>query len=216
MDKRYRLTWNPVAGASGYDVWIRKPPDTIFRKRNQWLIQDPDFSIGYVEEDGEYEVHVTAWKDGMQSPASGIKGFITDGLETSNVSQGGIHTASSGTNPSRAWNGNNTNYATADTGGSEWFQVDLEEQMRVLHMTFRCINNGRAPENWALQGSNNEEDWDNLLAHTSPQANLDLAFDIKIPQLYRYYRIFVTNTFFGGGVETWLTNVKLFAIVEES
>ena len=220
-----KLTWNPVPGVAGYNVYLKKQSDHIFTRRNKILLTSPGYELQYLGEDGNYDFYVTAVKAGAEyriaSKPSNAVSRLVSGMGTENVSQGldtANYTASSvgsGTNPhpENAWNPGATPTWIAASNSDEWCQVDLGTPRRVRHMIHRNANTWNTPRFWRLEGSNDETNWDILLdIEQDERVHRDEPHEIprELTGLYQYYRVYV--------VSSWANNIhvaytRLFAVV---
>jgi hypothetical protein len=109
-----------------------------------------------------------------------------------------------------AWKAfNNTNTDTTDawhsatSSGIHWLEVDFGSQKTIATYTITSRNDATNMwpiKSWKLQGSNDDSTWTDLDTQTGVPtwtANEKRSYAIATPGSYRYYRLYITDTFGG-------------------
>ena len=206
-------SWSAVGDVDGYNVYLKSNGE--FVKQNVELIEATEYDIEGLE-DGNYESYVTFVQGGVESDPSDIEEFevlnlviVSSGLSTSDV------TASSESfdgNRMNVFNEVNFSLWVADTWQNEWVRIDFGEQIEVLYVIHRNGTELGTPKEWKIQGSNDDSTWDDLLVvEQSERVAADEPHELPITGMYRYYRLFVTESWDDENVIR-VRNTRLFAI----
>jgi len=205
-------SWSAVEDVDGYNVYLKSNGE--FVKQNVELIVATEYDIEGLE-GGNYESYVTFVQGGVESDPSDIEEFevnlviVSSGLSTSDV------TASSESfdgNRMSVFNETNFLLWVADTWQNEWVRIDFGEQIEVLYVIHRNGTELGTPKEWKIQGSNDDSTWDDLLVvEQSERVAADEPHELPITGMYRYYRLFVTESWDDENVIR-VRNTRLFAI----
>lgn len=93
--------------------------------------------------------------------------------------------------PSRAFDGSTSADWYTRTAGNQWVQIELAEPTWIYG--FRWYVSTYRPNGFDFQGSNDGENWEDILTGNSPNATGWHEFPIDSPKQYKYYRWTVTS-----------------------
>jgi predicted alpha-1,2-mannosidase len=143
------------------------------------------------------------WSDTVEAGrSSNVDGTLASATIPGNVTDKVVDVQASGDNPpneskDKAVDGNiQSKWLTfASTG---WLQVKLSEPVKVVTYALTSANDseGRDPQDWNLQGSNDGQSWTTLDTRSGedfPQRFQTRQFDIANDTAYSYYRLNVTK-----------------------
>jgi len=117
---------------------------------------------------------------------------------------GGVASASSeyaGYPASKAFdNDESTRWSSTSVAAPHWIKYDLGVGITKIinRITFLPFASGGSPiKNFKVQGSNNDSDWDDLLSTIAPNVTGWQSYSITNSTAYRYYRLWMTDTYRG-------------------
>ena len=124
----------------------------------------------------------------------------------------------------KAFNGANIvtddRWASANSGPPQWLKIDLGEPKKIIKYAIIVVFAGgdQNPKSWTIEGSNDNSNWFTIgsVANESTWvAGERREYYITSPNLFRYYRITISQTF-GGNICT-IGELELFeeTILEE-
>jgi len=96
--------------------------------------------------------------------------------------------------PSRAFDGSTSSYWYTRTTGDQWVQIELAEPTWVYGFRWYIGSNYR-PNGFDFQGSNDGENWEDILTGNSPNATGWHEFPTDSPKQYKYYRWTITSRY---------------------
>jgi predicted alpha-1,2-mannosidase len=143
------------------------------------------------------------WSDTVEAGrSSNVDGTLTSSTIPGNVTDKVVEVQASGENPpneskEKAVDGNIQSKWLTFTS-TAWLQVKLSEPVKVVSYALTSANDaeGRDPQDWNLQGSNDGQSWTTLDTRTGedfPERFQTRQFDIANDTAYTYYRLNVTK-----------------------
>lgn len=220
MSKKYTFTWDAVPVVDGYNIYFKTPAANFFTRRNTSPITENLFDIFY-QATGTYLFYVTSVKDNKEAQASDvIEVEISDiddviassGLSLSDVTASSESSGWGDDNRMDAFDENNSTLWAATSHQNEWLQIDFGEEIRIVYVIHRNMNEFNTPREWKLQGSNDESTWDDLLhVEYTARINQDEFHDLATTGMYRYYRFFVIRSWSSSSTIR-VRNTRLFRV----
>ncbi len=96
-----------------------------------------------------------------------------------------------------------TRWSSADVSKPHWVKYDLGVGVTKTARKLRFKNYINQVEDFKLQGSNNDSDWDDLLSETCGAADAWREWTFANATAYRYYRILVTSGYTANQSSIW-------------
>jgi len=112
-----------------------------------------------------------------------------------------------------------TRWSSTQTALPHWIKYDLGEEMTKTARKLRMkpfkhdVDSEQQLKDFKLQGSNNDADWDDLVADEAENTGEWQEWEFENQVGYRYYRIWVTSTWeaFPNTVSIW--EIELFEVI---
>jgi len=99
-----------------------------------------------------------------------------------------------------------TQWATNGVSTNFWVEVDLGSKYYSTNALVAGRSDGESPNNWLIQGSNDNSTWNTLYSQASLMTFAATTVQFTTPGYYRYYRMFANN---GAGANNGMTTFVL-------